>query len=233
MTLRARPIAFVDVETTGLDPLCDRVIEVAAATFTPDGELVAAFSTLVNPGRPVSAEITALTGITDEEARRGLDFDIALHELSATIFADGEPYVAAYNAPFDRAFLAAEWMRARTPLPRIFSYDFTWVDPLVWVWSRDRYVKGKGRHRLSVTAERYGIRVEEAHRALADVHTAHAVLRSREVTTHIASLVGVPFDEERFFLKQKRLAAQREDDIYEWLYQQRTTEWMAEREAAR
>src|SRR4029077_20171632 len=58
----------LDLETTGLDPARDRVIEVGAVAFTP--ELVSAsLERLVNPGRAVPEAVLRLTGIRQEELR--------------------------------------------------------------------------------------------------------------------------------------------------------------------
>jgi DNA polymerase-3 subunit epsilon len=62
---------FVDVETTGLDHQTDEIIELAMVPFTygPDGqihEVKEPFQRFNQPSKPISAEITRLTGITDE-----------------------------------------------------------------------------------------------------------------------------------------------------------------------
>lgn len=95
---------FVDVETTGLDPDADRVIELAmlAFTYALDGSVCAAgesFTAFLDPGRPIPDEIVRLTGIDDATvAGRALD----LSELKA--FVDNADIVIAHNASFDRPF---------------------------------------------------------------------------------------------------------------------------------
>ena len=61
-----RTYVALDLETTGLSPDKDAIIEVGAVKFR-DGEIVEEFATLVNPGRPIPPEITMLTGITDRD----------------------------------------------------------------------------------------------------------------------------------------------------------------------
>ena len=68
---RAKLALFVDVETTGLDHQTDEIIELAIVPFTygPDGqiyEVKGALQRFHQPKKPISAEITRLTGITDE-----------------------------------------------------------------------------------------------------------------------------------------------------------------------
>lgn len=96
---------FVDVETTGLDVLHDEIIELAMIPFTygTDGEIYSvgdAFGQMRQPSKPISPEITALTGITDAMVEgRSIDPD----EVAA--FAAPAALVIAHNAAFDRRFL--------------------------------------------------------------------------------------------------------------------------------
>lgn len=96
---------FVDVETTGLDPVRDEIIELAMVPFVYDlsGEVLgvgAPFHELRQPAAPISAEITALTGITDEMvAGRAIDAQ------AVGRFASPAHLVIAHNASFDRRFL--------------------------------------------------------------------------------------------------------------------------------
>ncbi|CAN7620077.1 3'-5' exonuclease [Phenylobacterium sp. LjRoot164] len=96
---------FVDVETTGLDPARDEIIELAMAPFVYDlnGEVLEvgeAFSALREPSSPVEPAITALTGITnDMVAGQVIDpAEVARIAAPAAI-------VVAHNAAFDRRFL--------------------------------------------------------------------------------------------------------------------------------
>ena len=95
----------VDVETTGLDPARDEIIELAMAPFTYglDGQIYAVgepFHGLRQPSEPISAEITSITGITDEMVA-GQSIDPA----AVGSFAAGAALVVAHNAAFDRRFL--------------------------------------------------------------------------------------------------------------------------------
>ena len=96
---------FVDVETTGLDPARDEIIELAMTPFLYDlsGQVLkvgAPFEGLREPGTAISAEITALTGITNEMVA-GQVIDPA----AVAIFAAPAALVVAHNAAFDRRFL--------------------------------------------------------------------------------------------------------------------------------
>lgn len=96
---------FVDVETTGLDWRADEIIELAMVPFRYglDGrvyEIGAAFQGLREPARPITAEITALTGI-DEAMVAGQSIDVD----AVAAFAAPAALVVAHNAGFDRRFL--------------------------------------------------------------------------------------------------------------------------------
>lgn len=96
---------FVDVETTGLDPVRDEIIELAMTPFsyTMAGRVLtveASFQALREPSRAIPPEITALTGI-DDAMVAGQTIDPA--EVAA--FAGPAALVVAHNAAFDRRFL--------------------------------------------------------------------------------------------------------------------------------
>lgn len=96
---------FLDVETTGLDPTQDEIIELAMVPFTYslDGrifEIWAPFQQFQEPSSPISAKITALTGITDEMVAGQ-----AINPVEVAAFASGAALVIAHNAAFDRRFV--------------------------------------------------------------------------------------------------------------------------------
>ncbi|QEL26469.1 3'-5' exonuclease [Bosea sp. F3-2] len=95
---------LVDTETTGLNHAKDEIIEVGAVAFTYDddgviGDVVGVYSGLRQPSEPIPAEITRLTGITDEMVA-GLEIDIAA--LDALV--EPADLIIAHNAAFDRPF---------------------------------------------------------------------------------------------------------------------------------
>ncbi|SJM62642.1 DNA polymerase III epsilon subunit [Brevundimonas diminuta 3F5N] len=96
---------YVDVETTGLDPEKDEIIELAMVPFTygSDGritEVGEAFEGLRQPAEPIPAHITAITGIDDTMvAGRSIDSE------EVARFAGQADLIIAHNAAFDRRFL--------------------------------------------------------------------------------------------------------------------------------
>lgn len=103
-------IVALDLETTGLDPATDAIIEFGAVRMV-NGEIVDEYSTLINPGRPIPSEITALTGIGDLDfAPRGNGETEkqppVLHEALPAIrnFVGTNPIIG-HNVGFDLSFL--------------------------------------------------------------------------------------------------------------------------------
>jgi DNA polymerase-3 subunit epsilon len=95
---------FVDTETTGLNQESDEVLELAMLSFdyAVDGSYVsptASFDRLRDPGRAISNEVTALTGITTDMVR-GKSIDPA----EVVSFLEGAALVIAHNSSFDRPF---------------------------------------------------------------------------------------------------------------------------------
>jgi DNA polymerase-3 subunit epsilon len=109
----------VDVETTGLSPDSDNIVEIGAVEFNASG-VVRTFATLVNPGRPIPASATALHGITDTMVAHAPPFRAAVTQLLA--MAEGKILVA-HNARFDAAFLRSEMQRNGIPIPALPVLD--------------------------------------------------------------------------------------------------------------
>ncbi|HYR54395.1 MAG TPA: exonuclease domain-containing protein, partial [Methylomirabilota bacterium] len=95
--------AALDLETTGLDPARDRVIEVGAVAFTTEG-VTASMERLVDPGRSVPEPVLRLTGIKAEELRGAGTEETALAELAE--FLRGRQPVG-HGARLDVDFLTA------------------------------------------------------------------------------------------------------------------------------
>lgn len=151
----------VDVETTGLSPQRDRVIEVAWVCFEGGG-VVHQGSSLCRIGVPLPRVIRALTRITDEELARAPTFaETAPRLLDALAQVD---FAVAYNASFDMGFLRAELERAGAVLPPV-----RFLDPLAW--SR-RLHPGAAGHKLVDVCRRHGVALDGAHRALADARAS-------------------------------------------------------------
>ncbi|QDU21808.1 3'-5' exonuclease [Urbifossiella limnaea] len=107
-----RPLAVLDVETTGVDPAADRVVEVAVLTLLPGGgqEL---FHRRVDPGGPIPPAATAVHGITDAAVAGAPPFAAVAPELFAALH--GSDLAGFGIGTFDLPLLAAEFARAGVP----------------------------------------------------------------------------------------------------------------------
>lgn len=105
-------VAF-DLETTGLSPSNDRIVEIGAVKFR-NGTIIDQKSWLVNPGRSIPWLVQQVHGITDAMVRDAPDFVTVYKEFSE--FIEGA-VLMAHNARFDVSFLSAEIARAGFPPP--------------------------------------------------------------------------------------------------------------------
>jgi DNA polymerase-3 subunit epsilon len=105
----SRPLAFFDVETTGLNVGSDRIIEISILKLMPDGEKKVKTMRL-NPTIPISAESSAIHGIKQEDIKDCPTFKDAAHDLFR--FFEGCD-LAGYNSNrFDVPMLVEEFLRA-------------------------------------------------------------------------------------------------------------------------
>ncbi|MER5482978.1 exonuclease domain-containing protein [Streptomyces sp. NPDC002812] len=170
-----RKLAF-DTETTGPDPLNDRIV--TAALIARGGGLPdRTMSWLINPGIPIPAEATEVHGIDDAKAATGAPPAAALDDIAhhiAVALAYGMPIIA-YNLSFDWTILTRDAERHRVPGPAERVPEgavLGLIDPHVIDKQFDRYVKGSGARKLKPTAERYGVELTDWHTAEADALAA-------------------------------------------------------------
>ncbi len=111
-----RPLAFFDLETTGVNVASDRIVEIAILKVHPDGRIekrpdpnVGPERLLVNPGIPIPAESTAFHGITDEDVVDAPSFADLAPKLFKFLY---DCDLAGYNSnKFDVPILAEEFLR--------------------------------------------------------------------------------------------------------------------------
>jgi DNA polymerase-3 subunit epsilon len=183
--LLERPLAFVDLETTGGMATRDRITEIAIITW--DGETSASWSQLVNPETRIPVQIERITGISnDMVADAPLFADIAnevLGRLENHLFI-------AHNVRFDYGFLKNEFKRA--------GIDFRSPVLCTVKLSRKLYPQYH-RHNLDSLIERLGLVVTDRHRALADTQAifdfwqlVHRSFPSEQLTAVLKELTGRP-----------------------------------------
>ena len=159
------PFAFLDVETTGLDPSQgDRVCEIAVLK-TVNGSVVGEFTTLVNPGRSIPQSAVSVHGITDIMVRRSPFFRDIAKGLLAVI---KDSVIVAHNAKFDLGFLNVELGNLRIALPENNVIDTLGIARRYYTFPSNS---------LGQIAKYIGLPAESGHRALADVMTTRDVFQ--------------------------------------------------------
>ncbi len=161
MRLFAPVLAFVDLETTGTAAATDAITEIGIVRVEadPDGSAepqVTEWSTLVNPGVPIPAEIQALTGITNAMVREAPSFARIADEVVAR--TAGAVFVA-HNARFDYGFLKHAFAREQ----RAYS-----ARVLCTVRLSRRLYPDEPRHNLDSVIARHQLPMTGRHRALGD-----------------------------------------------------------------
>lgn len=157
-------VLILDTETTGLDSSKDRLIELALILVDVDKatglplQVQEVFDELEDPGRPIPAEATRVTGITDAMVAGKHLNEARVAELMA-----GVDLVIAHNARFDRGFMEHR-LPAFTKLPWACS-----VAEIDW------QAQGRGSAKLEFLAHELGF-FYDAHRAEMDCHALLAVL---------------------------------------------------------
>ena len=103
-----KPLIVFDLETTGLDLVKDRIIQISYIKVSPDGseERVNQF---INPERPIPAEVVAITGITDEQVANAPTFKQAAQQLANSFV--GCDFAGFNSNHFDIPMLAEEFLR--------------------------------------------------------------------------------------------------------------------------
>lgn len=190
-------IVFFDVETSGLDPQKHDIIQLAAVVMKTDGEIVESFEAKlefdISQAQKKALEINHYDeGVWKEEALTSVE---ALDKFTVFIrkYADverksryGKSFrtcrMGAYNASFDMKFLEAWYKKHNKFMPA----DYQALDPMqLAIWNS--YIqgqKGPASFKLSDVCKYYGVKLEGAHDALADVEAtaklAKALMREMQ-----------------------------------------------------
>ena len=104
-----KPLVVFDLETTGLDLVRDRIIQISYIKVSPDGKEKRG-NILVNPGKPIPPDVAALTGISDADVADKPTFK----EIAAALSEEfkGCDFAGFNSNHFDIPMLAEEFLRA-------------------------------------------------------------------------------------------------------------------------
>lgn len=160
-------IAF-DVETTGLSPISDRIIEIGATIFQK-GTVQRVFSSLVNPGISISQSATAVNHITNsmlDSAPSEKEVYSQLVDFLGDALCGGI-VMCAHNAKFDFDFLCNTLSRLG------FNANIEYIDTLSL--SR-RYLHGLENYKQSTIENYFGLTNSSSHRAASDAENCGHIL---------------------------------------------------------
>lgn len=225
-------LAYLDTETTGLDPKTDTIIELGILVIKVNDEsgriteIMEEYSQFQDPGKPIPDNIVKLTGITDEMvAGKSINWETVNQILTAS------DVIVAHNAKFDRAFIDP---KVPISADRIWACSMSQID-----WSE----KGYSCRSLSHLCMEHGF-FYDSHRAVSDVKAAihllchqspdtnnpylHEMLRKCREPELLVSAEGSPFETKELLKNkgfrwnapkkvwQKRVNFQQKEEIQEF-----------------
>lgn len=177
--------AFVDLETTGCNPVYDRITEIAIVSVR-DGQVTERWQQLVDPGVSIPDAIQTLTGITNEMVAGQPAFEDVAEEVHRRL--DGVTFVA-HNARFDHGFL-------RNALKRC---GMSFRGPVLCTVKLSRRLYPQhARHNLDAIIARHGLSCAARHRALGDAEATWqfvaqvAASGATDLSQHIDTLTKRP-----------------------------------------
>lgn len=153
-----------DLETTGISHITEKITEIGIIKIK-NGEVIDTFETFVNPEKPIPEEVVNVTHITDDMVKNSPTIDKIMPKVLEFM---GDSVLVAHNADFDIGYMKYNCEQLGLP------FNNTHIDTL-------RLAKAIfpefSRYKLGFIADKLGIKVDVAHRALDDVKTLVAVFK--------------------------------------------------------
>lgn len=159
MSMLADYVAM-DLETTGLNPRLDKIIEIGAVKVR-NGIVIDTFCTYVNPGKSIPQRITELTGIANEDVADAPYIEEVLPQFIDFL---GEDYLLGHNIIFDYSFVK------KAAVNQKLTFEREGIDTLKIA---RRFLTNLESRNLGYLCRHYQIPLEEAHRAYHDANAAH------------------------------------------------------------
>ena len=186
-----KSIVLCDVETTGLNPDNDEIIELAAIKLNAciDGSptVTQTLGLLIQlpANQTVPEKITEITGITDTMLKKDGIPRTEVAALFAEMLSDGPTLLVAHNAHFDASFIGAMFTKEN----KLLKSKLSILDTLTIFRDRRSYP-----HRLENAMEAYGVKSERNHRASDDVlalcKILNAMAEEKDDLTAYINLLG-------------------------------------------
>jgi DNA polymerase III subunit epsilon len=164
-----RPLAFFDLETTGIDITTEKIVEIAILKLMPDGKL-SEYLAVCNPGKPIPKEASDVHGFTDEMVKDKPLFETIAIEVGS--FLEGCDFCGFNSNRFDVPLLVEEMLRCGIDLE---------IEKRSMVDVQRIYHKLERRN-LEAAYKYYCKKdLENAHSAMADVKATYEVLLAQLV----------------------------------------------------
>lgn len=190
----------IDIETTGLEPKSDKIIEIAGV-LVENGTITAEKSTLVNPRQKLNEYVRELTGIQDAMLREAPGIEAVIGEY--VDFCQNLPLLG-HNIMFDYRFLK------RAAVNQGLTFEKEGIDTLAL--SR-KYMPAEQQKNLSSACAYFHVETETAHRASGDAYAAHGLYQALRQCCKTG-------EEQSFFpgqlvykIKKEQLASKRQKEL--------------------
>jgi DNA polymerase III subunit epsilon len=154
----------LDIETTGINPYSERIVEIGLVVFSFD-RTISGFESLINPGRRIPSHVSSIHGITDEMVASSPRIENILPDIIR--FAGSRPLVI-HNSRFDLSFIEMECRRSEIDVPSWISFDT--------VTFAKKTFPDLPNHKLDTLCRVFGIDLSH-HRAMADASGCMQVFR--------------------------------------------------------
>lgn len=152
----------IDLETTGLSPINDKIIEIGAIKYC-NGEIVDTFSTLINPGISIPKRISKINNITNDMVANEPFIEDILDDIILFI---GDLPLVAHNARFDINFLNANLLK---------NDKSHLLNKIIDTLAISRKIFNLDNNRLGTVKKHLKLNIKDEHRALPDCQVAAAI----------------------------------------------------------
>ena len=189
-----KDILVIDVETTGIDPMSDTLVQLAALILDKKTlDVCREFSMFIRPETKISESAKATHGLEEKALRHAEKSCTVLKKFQN--FAPPTALLSGHNVSFDVSFLKSSYARCNLTFP----FDYHTID----IWSIAFFILGASgikleTYSLSVLANYFGIPRREKHDALEDVRVSARILK------YLFDLIGGNMELIRKHLEQFR-----------------------------
>ena len=169
--LQNKTFVCYDFETTGLHYVNgDKIIEIGAVKIE-NGKITERFMSFIDPEKHIPEESSAISGIVDSDVQGAPTADKVLQDFYK--FTRGAIIIGYNNINFDNIFLIGQGKDAR------WNFDNETDD--VYKWAQ-KYVRGAKNYKLKTIADKLGVTLDNAHRAVYDaLATAEVFIKIQEI----------------------------------------------------